>query len=69
MLTVPELVGAIVLIVAAFGAGGVPNEKALLLSLLGFAVSLFFSVVGGVVYLFFERTHPSMAQIQAAPEE
>ena len=57
------------LFVAAFGAGGVPNEKALLLSLLGFAVSLFFSVVGGVVYLFFERTHPSMAQIQAAPEE
>ncbi|MCX6899418.1 MAG: lysylphosphatidylglycerol synthase transmembrane domain-containing protein [Verrucomicrobia bacterium] len=57
------------LFVAAFAAGGVRNEKALLLSLLGFAVSLFFSIIGGVVYLFFERTHPSVAQIEAAPEE
>jgi glycosyltransferase 2 family protein len=57
------------LFVAGFAAGGVPNEKALLLSLLSFAVSLAFSVVGGVVYLLFERTHPSVTQIQAAPEE
>ena len=57
------------LFVAAFRAGGVPGEKALLLSLLGFAVSLLFSLVGGVVYLLFERTHPSAAQIAAVPEE
>ena len=57
------------LFVASFAAGGVPNEKALLLSLLSFAVSLFFSIMGGVVYLFFEKTHPSVSQIQAVPEE
>jgi uncharacterized protein (TIRG00374 family) len=57
------------LFVASFAAGGVPNEKALLLSLLGFAASLFFSVVGGVIYLLFERTHPSAAQIEAEAEE
>lgn len=57
------------LFVASFQAGGVPNEKALLLSLLSFAVSLLFSVIGGVVYLLFERTHPSVAQIEAEPEE
>ncbi|MBI5821092.1 MAG: flippase-like domain-containing protein [Verrucomicrobia bacterium] len=57
------------LFVAGFQAGGVASEKALMLSLLGFAVSLLFSVIGGVVYLFFERTHPSMAQIEAEPEE
>ncbi|MFA7005344.1 MAG: lysylphosphatidylglycerol synthase domain-containing protein, partial [Verrucomicrobiia bacterium] len=57
------------LFVAAFKAGGVAGEKALMLSLLGFAVSLLFSLIGGIVYLFFERTHPSMAQIEAEPEE
>lgn len=57
------------LFVASFRAGGVPGEKALLLSLVSFAASLLFSLVGGIIYLLFERTHPSMAQIEAEPEE
>ena len=56
------------LFVAAFAAGDVPQDKALLLSLLSFAVSLLFSVVGGIIYLFFERTHPSVSQIEIAAE-
>jgi hypothetical protein len=56
------------LFVAAFAAGGVPQEKSLLLSLLAFAVSLIYSVVGGLIYLFFERTHPSVAELSAQPE-
>jgi uncharacterized protein (TIRG00374 family) len=57
------------LFVASFRAGGVPDEKALLLSLVSFAASLFFSLIGGVIYLLFERTHPTVAQIEAEPEE
>ncbi len=53
------------LFVAAFGVGGVSQDKALLLSLLTFATMLIYSVVGGVIYLFFERTHPSAKEIEA----
>lgn len=56
------------LFVAAFAVGGVTEEKSLLLSLLTFATMLIYSIVGGIIYLLFERTHPSMKQMEAQPD-
>jgi hypothetical protein len=53
------------LFVAAFAVGGVSQDKSLLLSLLTFATMLIYSIAGGVIYLFFERTHPSMQEMEA----
>ncbi|MBI5395037.1 MAG: flippase-like domain-containing protein, partial [Verrucomicrobia bacterium] len=56
------------LFVAAFRVAGVSEDKALLLSLMTFATMLIWSVAGGVIYLFFQRTHPSEKATEAGPD-
>lgn len=65
-------VESMVAFVGATGLGATTEvllrQQALSLSLLCFAIMVFFSIIGGVVYLFFERTHPSAAQVAAEAE-